>query len=299
MRVRLARPLLALAMTATWIVAVGTPAASGGVTPPPTLIQIIDASAFTPPSPDPSGMAVMPNGDLLMSDGEVDETPWFAGKNVWRFQTDGDVVSKFKTTRFSIEPAGLEVTKKQLIVSDDDQDRIFFVRKGKDHKYGTKDDKVRSFKTRPFGSRDPEGIALGGGYLFISDGTKAEVFRLKPGRNGIFDGVAPAGDDHVRQFDTEVDLGQLNPEGIEYRPSSGTLFLVSNRQNSDVTECTIKGELVATYDTTGFGLHSPAGLAWAPASTDPNVKHLWIADRGVDNFADPNENDGRIFEIAL
>jgi hypothetical protein len=297
MRVRIARALLVLAAVTTWIAAAGS-MASGGVTQA-TLIQVIDASAFSRPSTDPSGMATMPDGSLLMSDGEVDETPWFEGKNVWRFEADGDVLSTFKTTRFSIEPAGLEVTKKQLLVSDDDQDRIFFVRKGKDHTWGTKDDEVRSFKTRPFGSRDPEGIALGGGFLFVSDGTKAEVFRLKPGRNGVFDGVAPAGDDRVKRFDTESTLGQLNPEGIEYRASTGTLFLVSNRQNSDITECTIKGELVATYDTTGFGLHSPAGLAWAPASTDPNVNHLWVADRGVDNFADPNENDGRIFEIAL
>jgi hypothetical protein len=299
MRARNARALLALTAATTWVVAVGAPTASGGIPTPATLIQVIDASSFSPPSPDPSGMAAMPDGKLLMSDGEVDETPWFEGRNVWKFNAGGDVLSTFKTTRFSSEPAGLEVTKKQLIVSDDDKDRIFFVRKGKDHKWGTKDDKVRSFKTRPFGSRDPEGVALGGGFLFVSDGTKAEVFRLKPGRNGIFDGVAPAGDDRVRRFDTESTLGQLNPEGIEYRDSSGTLFLVSNRQNSDITECTIKGVLVALYDTTGFGLHSPAGLAWAPASTDPNVKHLWIADRGVDNFADPNENDGRVFEIAL
>jgi hypothetical protein len=299
MRVRFARMLLALTATASWLVAAGAPAASGLEPPPPTLIQIIDASSFSRPSPDPSGLAAMPNGTLLMSDGEVDETPWFEGKNVWQFNAEGDVLSTFKTTRFSIEPAGLEATKKQLIVSDDDQDRIFFVRKGKDHTYGTKDDEVRSFKTRPFGSRDPEGIALGGGFLFVSDGTKAEVFRLKPGKNGIFDGVAPKGDDRVHAFDTEVDLGQLNPEGIEYRPSSETLFLVSNRQNSDVTECTIKGVLVATYDTDGMGLHSPAGLAWGPGSIDPNVKDLWVADRGVDNFADPDENDGRIFEISL
>jgi hypothetical protein len=298
MRVRIARSLLALTAATTWVVAVGAPTASSGIPTPATLVQVLDASSFSPPSPDPSGLAAMPSGKLLMSDGEVDETPWFEGRNVWKLNAEGDVLSTFKTTRFSIEPAGLEVTKKQLIVSDDDQDRIFFVRKGKDHTWGTKDDKVRSFKTRPFGSRDPEGVALGGGFLFVSDGTKAEVFRLKPGRNGIFDGVAPAGDDRVRRFDTDA-LGQGNPEGIEYRDSSGTLFLVSNRQNSDITECTIKGALVALYDTTGFGLHSPAGLAWAPASTDPNVKHLWIADRGVDNFADPNENDGRVFEIAL
>ncbi|HEU4527178.1 MAG TPA: hypothetical protein VFT80_04550 [Actinomycetota bacterium] len=297
MRVPIARAL-ALTVATTWMVAGGLPTASGGVPEAPTLIQIIDTSSFSPPSPDPAGMAVLRGGRLLMSDCEVDETPWFQGKTVFRFGPDGDLLSTFKTTRFSIEPTGLEVRKKTLIVSDDDRDRIFFVRKGKDHKWGTRDDKVRSFATRPFGSRDPEGIALGGGFLFIADGAKAEVFRLKPGPNGIFDGVAPAGDDRVRRSDTKT-LGQPDPEGIEYRPSSGTVFLVSNRRNSDITEVTIRGRLVATYDTAGFGLHSPAGLAWAPGSTGPNVKHLWIADRGVDNAADPDENDGRVFEVAL
>ncbi|HEU4356093.1 MAG TPA: hypothetical protein VFT27_10935, partial [Actinomycetota bacterium] len=80
MRVRIVRMLLVLTATATWLVAVGAPPASGLV-PPPTLIQIIDTSSFSPPSPDPSGLAVKPNGKLLMSDGEVDETPIFAGKN--------------------------------------------------------------------------------------------------------------------------------------------------------------------------------------------------------------------------
>lgn len=298
MRARFARAVLIVAVAVTGIVAVGAPTASGVVPVPATLVQIIDTSSWSPPSPDPSGLATLPGGKLLVSDGEVEETPWFEGKNVYRFRADGELVGTFKTTRFSMEPAGLEVTKKQLIVSDDDKDRVFFVRKGKDHKWGTKDDEVRSFKTRPFGSRDPEGIARGDGFLFVSDGSKGEVFRLKPGPNGIFDGVAPKGDDRVRQFDTDA-LGQPDPEGIEYRPSTGTLFLVSNRHNSEVTEVTIKGVVVAIYETDGFGLHSPSGLAWAPASTDPDVKHLWISDRGVDNFVNPDENDGKIFEISL
>lgn len=74
---------------------------------------------------------------------------------------------------------------------------------------------------------------------------------------------------------------------------------MSNQRDSDVSETTIGGRLVTTIDTAEIGLHSPAGLAWGPASTDPSINHLYIADRVVDNDYDPNENDGRIFEISF
>jgi hypothetical protein len=43
----------------------------------------------------------------------------------------------------------------------------------------------------------------------------------------------------------------------------------------------------------------PAGLAYAPASGNPNLKHMYMVDRGIDNDDNPNENDGRLFEISI
>ena len=43
-----------------------------------------------------------------------------------------------------------------------------------------------------------------------------------------------------------------------------------------------------------------AGVTVAPSSNpndSPNVMSYWVVDRHVDNNADPNENDGRIYEV--
>jgi hypothetical protein len=42
-----------------------------------------------------------------------------------------------------------------------------------------------------------------------------------------------------------------------------------------------------------------AGLATAPASDDSGRMSIWTVDRAVDNGADPNENDGKLFEISI
>lgn len=294
-----ARIPLSLALAASLLATVGALPASAEPVVQATLVQTIDTSAFDPPSPDPSGLDFLPSGRLLMSDGEVDETPHWRKKNVFTITTDGDLVGTFKTTRFSTEPAGLEVTKKQLYVADDVQDKIFVVKRGKDHRYGTRDDLVRSFGTVRLGCRDPEGVALGGRFLFIasgSDGAVPSVCRLSPGRNGRFDGTGARGDDRVIRFKT-TRVGQPDPEGIAYCPATKTLFLVSSLRNSPISETTRKGRLVRTIETDGLGMRSPAGLAWGPGSTGGN--HLWVADRRVDNVVDPNENDGMIFEISF
>ena len=294
-----ARIALTLAFAVSIVVTLTVLPASAEPVVQATLVQEIDTSAFDPPSPDPSGLDFWPSGKLLMSDGEVDETPHWRKKNAFTITTDGDLLGSFKTTRFSTEPAGIEVTKKQLYVADDVKDRIFVVKRGKDHRYGTRDDLVRSFGTVRLGCRDPEGVALGGGFLFIAsgaDGGDPSVCRLSPGPNGRFDGTGGRGDDRVRSFNT-TRLGQPDPEGIAYRPSTKTIFIVSNRRNSAISETTRKGRLVRTIETDGLGLRSPAGLAWGPGSTNGN--HLWVADRGVDNVVDPNENDGTILELSF
>lgn len=265
----------------------------------PELVQVIDTSQLSPPIPDPSGLAFLPSGNLLVSDGEVEEIPsLYEGKNVFEITTAGELVDSFETTRFSDEPAGLAVHEKTVFISDDNADMVFRVRPGSDGSYGTKDDKVRSFSTRPFGSDDPEGIAFGAGVLFIADGRDAEVYRVSRGRNGVFDGVPPIGDDRVRHFDT-AELDQPDPEGIEFNADSGTLFIVSNLRNSSIVETTIRGRLLTVIDLSALDIRSPAGLAYGPGSTDPSVNDLYIADRGRDNNSDPPENDGKIFEISF
>lgn len=265
----------------------------------PQLIQIIDTSQLSPPSPDPSGLAFTTSGTLLIADGEVEElSSLYRGRNVFEITTAGELVDTFRTTRYSDEPVGLAMKKKTLFISDDDKDMVFRLRPGRDGRFGTKDDKVSSFSTRTFRSNDPEGIALGKGDLFITDGRDAEVYRVDRGRNGVFDGAPPVGDDRVTHFDV-AQFGQLDPEGIEFNRESGTLFIVSNQRNSNVIETTLRGVLVREIDCSAIGMRSPAGLAYGPRSTDPSVNSLYIADRGRDNGGDPLENDGKIYEIAF
>ena len=42
-----------------------------------------------------------------------------------------------------------------------------------------------------------------------------------------------------------------------------------------------------------------SGLAMAPASNGTGQRDYWIVDRAIDNGPNPNENDGRIFEISV
>lgn len=293
---RFVRRASTLAVALPWIVPVHAPTATAAEIVTPELIQIIDTSQLSPPSPEPAGLAFMPSGTLLISDGDVDERPTlYEGKNVWEITTAGVLVGTFRTTRFSSEPVGLAVNRKTLFISDDSKGRVFRVRPGRDGMYGTKDDKVRWFSTRAFGLQDPEGIAFGKGALFLTDGTNAEVYRVGRGRNGVFDGVPPEGDDRVRHFDV-AELDQPDPEGIEFIRETGTLLIVSNRRDSNVIETTTRGELIRVIDCSAFGLISPAGLAYGPRSTDPSVNSLYIADRGRE---DPLENDGKVYEIAF
>ena len=53
--------------------------------------------------------------------------------------------------------------------------------------YGTADDTTTNFRTAPFGSDDPEGVAYdpATGHLFVSDGAGIEIYRINP-VNGVF-----------------------------------------------------------------------------------------------------------------
>ncbi len=109
--------------------------------------------------------------------------------------------------------------------------------------------------------------------------------------------LPPVGDDQWTHFDTSV-LGLRDPEGIAYHPERGTLFIVSHN-DPDIVETTITGSLVNLYDIDAFNILSPAGAAIGPGSTNPAVMSIYISDRGVDNAEDPNENDGKVYEIFI
>ncbi len=268
-----------------------------------TLVRNTDASLWTPPSPDSGGITyIETSGVLLVSDSEVNETPLFTGDNLYQASTGGTLLTTLTTMSYTNEPTGLTYNKfnGHLFVSTDNSPkRIFEVDPGSDGIYSTSDDIVTSFKTKLFGSSDAEGIAFNPtqGVLHIVDGINSEVYTIHPGNNGIFDGVPPEGDDSFSSFDTAI-IGITDPEGIAYDTDFGHLYIVGQPKRT-VAHVSIDGVLQRLIDISAANPNKPAGLVYAPSSHSDGTNSLYVVDRGVDNNADPNENDGRLSELTL
>jgi DNA-binding beta-propeller fold protein YncE len=202
--------------------------------------------------------------------------------------------------RRSVEPTDVAVDASTgtFFVSDDSRKVIYSIDPAEDGLLGTRDDAITELSTAMFGSFDPEGLAFGQGSLFIADGVASEVYRLTPGANGAFDGVAPRGDDEVFSFDV-ASAGLSDPEGLVFDPVQATLYVIDRTRRGPVAELTTDGELIRTIDLETLNLIAPAGIAIAPSSEDRRSRSLYLVDRGVDNGRDPNENDGRLFEIRI
>jgi hypothetical protein len=266
-------------------------------------VRLIRTSRWVRPSPDPVGLAYhRVKGRLIVVDSEVEETRLWERANIWFAKTGGTVTRWWSLARFSIEPTDVAFKDRAtLFIADDNRERIFRLRRGPDGTWGTRDDAVRGFSTRAFGSLDPEGLEFARGSLFVTDGNAARVFRILPGPDRVFNGVRPAGDDVVRSFGT-LGLGLRDPEDLAYDRATGLLYLIS-RIDDVVVRTNLRGQPVDTIDLSSFGLVNPAGVTFGRGSSNPSAWHLYLADRGIDNDVDnggrPDENDGRIFEFAL
>ena len=260
-------------------------------------------SQLTPPVPDAAGVVYLPTQDrLVVSDSEVDEMTIFQGANLFEMTRGGTLTGTGVTTAVSDEPAGVgfDPATNTLFASDDDDDEVYKFLPGPDGRHGTGDDAISSFDTRVFGNGDAEDVAFDPSRinLFTVDGVNKEVYRVQPNANG-FDGVpARGGDDTVTQFDIGV-YGAADPEGIAYDTATDHLLVVDSPSKT-VYELTIDGALVRT-----IGLQAAtqarklAGITLAPASGGSGVRNMYIVDRGVDNDSNPNENDGRMYEMTL
>jgi hypothetical protein len=294
----------AMAVAALGLAIVSTaatgPASAAGTA---TVVRVIRTSAWAEPSTDPTGLACLPNRNaLVVADSEVEETERFAGVNVWFATPRGRVLQAFDTLRFSTEPADVAVGRdgKVLFFSDDGLGRIYVLRIGRDEAWGTDDDRARWFSSRGFGSADPSGLGFGAGSLFITDGDNGTsdhaVYRLRPGKDGRFDGVTAGGDDVVTSFDTEP-VGISRPSDVAFDESSRHLFLVS-AMDKVIVETTLAGREVMSYDVSSSQIRSASGITLALGSASAGT-HVNVADRGRDNDGYPHENDGRIFEFEL
>jgi hypothetical protein len=281
-----------------------TTAATAATVDTATLVQTIDTSAWDPASPDPSGIVWMPAVDeLAVADSEVDETTGAGWNdvNLWRSTRTGSVVGvgtmwgPNSAGSFSREPTGLgyDDASGTLFVSDDSADAVFTIRRGSDGLLGTRDDIVGAIDTDQYGLNDTEDPEFhpASGDLFFLDGNGMEIYRVDP-----VDGVFGNSDDTMTHFDISH-LGPRDFEGLSSNPGRDTLF-VGARTTEEIYEITFDGTLVRRIDVPVSELRFISGLAVAPASDGSGQMHLWIVDRAVDNGADPDENDGKIFEIS-
>jgi uncharacterized protein YjiK len=277
------------------------------------LVHTIDTSSFNPPNPDPTGLAYDSSANtLLIGDSEVDEeASLFRGVNIFEITLTGSLVATHTTwipslgdtpPSFSHEPVGLAFNplNQHVFVSDDSsKDEVYEVTLGSDGRIGTPDDVLTSFDTKPY-SENPEGITFDpvSGDLFIVDGKNLEVYRIDPGANGRFDGETPVGDDQRSSFDISG-MGLTDSESIEFNPDDGHLYIMSGPADI-IAETTTTGILIRTIGFAAAANERAGGLAIAPASDNPAVKHFYIGDRGDDVTNNPEiGNDGRIYEFSL
>ena len=268
-----------------------------------TAIRLTHTSAWSTPSPDPMGITYDPRtGRLLICDSEVDEMPaLWKGSNFFVVKRAGGLVAPRTFKRFAVEPSdvALDAGDRVLYVADDDLDRVFRVKPGKDGLFGTRDDLVVVvLRTRRFGSFDPEGLAWvpRTRMLIVTDGADAaptaRMYTIRLGTDRRFGTL----DDVVRSFGLHR-YGFTDADGVAVTRFSHHLLIVSDRQGS-ILETTVGGKLVRRIDISGMGIKAASGITFAPG-TDGSPRRLYVTDRGVDNSVNPAENDGQLVEVKI
>src|SRR5262245_49477169 len=266
-----------------------------------TLRATVATSAWSPASPDPSAIGFDSIRDRLMvSDGEVEEMTIYAGKNVWEATRVGVVQRSTTTVGYSNEPVGItfQSSNRTFYISDDGTpDAIYVLTVGPDGLLHTADDTRRSFDVANFPT-DPEDTAFDNARneLWVAGGVTNSVHRLRPGPNGIFNGIPPVGDDLILTINVTT-FGVTDVEGIAVRPLDGGIYVIGNPITT-LLHLNNAGQFVRTINLPATGLVKPAGIVFAPRSSGTGDS-LYLVDRGIDNEFFPTENDGMMFEYGV
>ncbi len=268
-----------------------------------TFVRTTALSALPIPSPDSSGVAwIRHQSRLLVVDSEVNEIPRLFdanATNVYPIAYGGSLVTTQvgNTLPWTKEPTGVTYNpaNTHIFVSDDNADMVYEFDPGPDRRYATSDDTVTNLNTRPFGNWDAEDVAYDTttGDLWVVDGFKREVFRYSPGPDGEF---GTADDPAPSNWDVGM-YGAIDPEGIAHYEADDTLFVLDSGSDK-IYVLSKTGALLRTIGIAAAHSKKAAGLTLAPPSAGGSGLNLYIVDRGVDNTADPSENDGKLYEMA-
>ena len=165
---------------------------------------------------------------------------------------------------------------------------------GRTAQFGNADDIVTSIDAKAVGSTDTEDPAFDpvSRNLFFSDAVSTEVYRVNP-VNGVFGD----GNDVITHFDVGA-VGPTDSEGLAYYAPDDAL-LVGDRPSRKIYEVTKTGTLLRIIDAKTGNYNVLSGLTVAPASDNSGRLDFWIASRGVDNGAQPTENDGKVIEVSI
>jgi hypothetical protein len=241
-------------------------------------------------STDPAGIAYHPpSRNLYISDSEINEIPEiFEGNNIFEISLSGDLVFR-EIASGNSEPTGITYNEFDgfFYVTNDDRESITR------YAYNLNDPLETVTTTDDIPSAlDPEGITSDPrtGFLYIVDGADGG------------DQVLVYNSALAFQYHFQIP-GGTDAEGIAFNPLNNHLFLVSARLKK-IMEYETGGTLVNEYDISGFmpPLKNPQGLTFGPTSDptdEPENLSIYIADGIVDNNADPEERDGRIYEAFV
>jgi hypothetical protein len=181
------------------------------------------------------------------------------------------LVKTFRTSAFappSPDPSGIVYRpgRDRLLISDSEVDetpryrgRNLFTARRRGSGFG-RGNLVR------FGNREPSDLGFNPrtGTLFASDDDKDRILRIRPGRDSIHG--TPG--DGVSRFST-ARFGSTDPEGIEYDPATGRLFVCDGQDREVYAVDPVNGRFgdgndrVTHFDIARYGARDCEGLGIA------------------------------------
>lgn len=188
----------------------------------------------------------------------------------------------------SPDPAGIAYVAAQdgFVISDSEVDEMS-IYLGANLFTATRTGSGRGTGTTVGFSKEPSGLGYNpaNGTLFVSDDDRDRIYVDRPGPDGLHGTT----DDSVTSFSTSA-FGSHDPEGVEYDPQSGHVF-ISDGSGIEIYDVNpVNGvfgdgdDAVTHFDVAQFGSRDPEGLGLDPERNvllvvDPSTKFIYELTR--------------------